>query len=49
MEVEPDINEEEIKQMALKVDNVKRYTSEQDIKKIIVVPGKNGQCIAVGK
>jgi len=48
IEVEPDISEEEIKQIALEVDNVKRYTSEQDIKKIIVVPGKMVS-IAVGK
>jgi len=48
IEVEPDISEEEIKQMALKVDNVKRYTSEQDIKKIIIVPRKMVS-IAIGK
>ena len=48
IEVEPDISEEEIKQIALEVDNVKRHISEQDIKKIIVVPGKMVS-IAVGK
>ncbi|HNX03846.1 MAG TPA: class I tRNA ligase family protein, partial [Candidatus Cloacimonas sp.] len=48
IEVEPDITAEEIKRMALEAENVKRYIAEQDIKKIIVVPGKMVS-IAVGK
>ncbi|HNW25086.1 MAG TPA: class I tRNA ligase family protein, partial [Candidatus Cloacimonas sp.] len=48
IEVEPDITAEEIKLMALEAENVKRYIAEQDIKKIIVVPGKMVS-IAVGK
>jgi leucyl-tRNA synthetase len=47
IEVEPDLSEEELKQLALAVDNVKRHISDKEIKKIIVVPGKMVS-IAVG-
>ena len=48
IEVDPDISEEELKKLALEVENVKRYISNQEIKKIIVIPGKMVS-IAVGK
>ena len=48
IEVDPDISEEELKKLALEVENVKRHISNQEIKKIIVIPGKMVS-IAVGK
>ncbi|HQP83826.1 MAG TPA: class I tRNA ligase family protein, partial [Candidatus Syntrophosphaera thermopropionivorans] len=48
IEVEPDISAEELKKLALEVENVKHYISDREIQKIIVVPGKMVS-IAVGK